>query len=216
MMRFVITLVISMAVIGNACAQVIKCVDPTTKQVSYTDSACPSASDATLIESRHSDQYYANEELKAKDAKIRINQSQQREQEATRLMSGSAPQEANKSAASPDNSNSYECSIAKQALGVAQTNAKPNLDTIALKRQEAEVACLGKDAHLQLEQAREIRKQNDFKTAVQAAPITVFLTSCDKSGCWCSDGNRYNVQGTAYISPNGRTCQKVGNAMQCE
>lgn len=215
-MRLIQLIIILLIFMGTAHTQIIKCVDLKSKQISYTDSACPVTNEATLIESKHSESYYASEEAKAQDAKALISQRQQRESQATHLLSGDKQQETSNSAHLSDNSGSYECMIAKQALGVAQTNFKPNQETIALKRQEAEVTCLGRDAHVQLKQAREKRKQEEFNISAQHAPITVFITTCDQGGCWAGDGNRYNAQGTSFLSPNGRTCQKLGNALQCE
>jgi hypothetical protein len=47
-----------------------------------------------------------------------------------------------------------------------------------------------------------------------AAPPT-FTGTCDSSGCWGSDGTRYNAIGGALVRPDGRLCQNVGGVMQC-
>ena len=216
-MRLLSLFLLQIIVIGAAHAQVIKCVDPKTKTVSFTDGACAATDREILIEPRHSAQYYENENIKAQEARERIDQSLQREAQETRLLARDTQQQASPREPAPiDNSNSYECSIAKQALGVAQTNNKPNLDTIALKRQEAEVACLGANAHVQLEEAREKRKAEELKIAAERTTSVVYMTSCDQSGCWGSDGNRYNAQGGTLAGPHDRTCQKLGNTVQCQ
>lgn len=45
-------------------------------------------------------------------------------------------------------------------------------------------------------------------------PSTV--NNCDSSGCWGSDGTRYNKgAGNTYFPSNGGSCQNVGGQMQC-
>lgn len=48
----------------------------------------------------------------------------------------------------------------------------------------------------------------------QRQPSTV--TNCDSSGCWGTDGTRYNRgAGNTYVPSNGGVCQDVGGQMQC-
>ena len=46
-------------------------------------------------------------------------------------------------------------------------------------------------------------------------PAPNFSSNCDSSGCWGSDGTRYNAIGGALLRPDGRMCQNVGGVMQC-
>lgn len=42
------------------------------------------------------------------------------------------------------------------------------------------------------------------------------ITNCDSSGCWGSDGTRYNKgAGNTYFPSTGGSCQNVGGQMQC-
>jgi hypothetical protein len=50
---------------------------------------------------------------------------------------------------------------------------------------------------------------------VTPAPTPSFSSNCDGSGCWGSDGTRYNLIGGALVRPDGRTCQNVGGVMSC-
>lgn len=48
----------------------------------------------------------------------------------------------------------------------------------------------------------------------QRQPSTI--TNCDSSGCWGSDGTRYNRgAGNTYLPSTGGSCQNVGGQMQC-
>ncbi len=53
--------------------------------------------------------------------------------------------------------------------------------------------------------------------AISVIPPTApsFSSTCDSSGCWGSDGTRYNAIGGALVRPDGRMCQNVGGVMQC-
>ncbi|MFW2013745.1 DUF4124 domain-containing protein [Acinetobacter bereziniae] len=51
-------------------------------------------------------------------------------------------------------------------------------------------------------------------TMPQRQPSTI--TNCDGSGCWGSDGTRYNRgAGDTYFPSTGGVCQGVGGQMQC-
>jgi hypothetical protein len=42
------------------------------------------------------------------------------------------------------------------------------------------------------------------------------ITNCDDSGCWGSDGTRYNKgAGNTYFPSTGGSCQNIGGQMQC-
>ena len=52
---------------------------------------------------------------------------------------------------------------------------------------------------------------------VSVTPPTApsFSSTCDSSGCWGSDGTRYNAVGGALVRPDGKMCQNVGGTLQC-
>lgn len=50
---------------------------------------------------------------------------------------------------------------------------------------------------------------------VEPPPRPTFPSSCDSSGCWGSDGTRYNAVGGSLLRPDGRMCQIVGGVLQC-
>lgn len=45
-------------------------------------------------------------------------------------------------------------------------------------------------------------------------PTPTHMTSCDGSGCWDNQGNRYSGNNGTYYN-NGRVCRDVGGQMQC-
>lgn len=49
-----------------------------------------------------------------------------------------------------------------------------------------------------------------------APPAPTHITNCDASGCWDNQGGRYNRgAGPTYIHQGGRACQMVGGQMHC-
>lgn len=48
----------------------------------------------------------------------------------------------------------------------------------------------------------------------QRQPAPTHMTSCDGSGCWDNQGNRYNGNNGTYYN-NGRVCRDIGGQMQC-
>lgn len=48
-----------------------------------------------------------------------------------------------------------------------------------------------------------------------AKPSPSVITSCDRGGCWDNVGNRYNGGGQTKFRSDGKTCQMIGNMMQC-
>ena len=51
--------------------------------------------------------------------------------------------------------------------------------------------------------------------ATEMRPAPAFTASCDSSGCWGSDGTRYNAVGGMLTRPDGKICRDVAGAMQC-
>ncbi|WP_347455714.1 DUF4124 domain-containing protein [Acinetobacter thermotolerans] len=51
-------------------------------------------------------------------------------------------------------------------------------------------------------------------TPARSAPPPSHITSCDSSGCWDNQGNRYNGNNGTYFN-NGRACRDIGGQLQC-
>jgi hypothetical protein len=47
------------------------------------------------------------------------------------------------------------------------------------------------------------------------APAPTFSSACDSTGCWGSDGTRYNAIGGSLVRPDGRNCQSISGVMTC-
>lgn len=47
------------------------------------------------------------------------------------------------------------------------------------------------------------------------APQPTHITSCDGSGCWDNQGNRYAGNNGTYFQQNGGMCRDIGGMVQC-
>ena len=140
-------------------AQVLRCTDPATGRVTYTDASCPRGAAAHEVEARKSAAELALQEEQARQALARKQERRQREaaereaqhaRDDLRPLAGSAPP------ASP--AESAACRQAHQELLQLQARADPNLYDDALLLDQAqrrrELACLSPAELARLEAQR--------------------------------------------------------------
>lgn len=71
-----------------------------------------------------------------------------------------------------------------------------------------------RDQIVALETGRQIPNRSTAQTPSNNSPK--YTSNCDGSGCWGTDGTRYNNSGTGnYYSSDGKFCQSIGGQMQC-
>ncbi|AWL29330.1 DUF4124 domain-containing protein [Acinetobacter defluvii] len=138
---------------------------------------------------------------------------------------GSAP--APQRAYSQSNRNSAQQSYQSQNYS-RQTYSPPRQPTRSAE-QEAERQALLRSASTPYSGARGLtasqrntlstlnggdNSSGGYSNSSQRQPSTV--SNCDSSGCWGSDGTRYNRgAGDTYFPSTGGSCQNVGGQMQC-
>lgn len=59
------------------------------------------------------------------------------------------------------------------------------------------------------------QRPSSLVVPVTPAPTPTFSSGCDSTGCWGSDGTRYNAIGGSLVRPDGRVCQSIGGVMSC-
>lgn len=52
-------------------------------------------------------------------------------------------------------------------------------------------------------------------TTPAPVPQPTHMTSCDGSGCWDNQGNRYAGNNGTYFQQNGGVCRDIGGMVQC-
>ncbi|RKG43836.1 MULTISPECIES: DUF4124 domain-containing protein [Acinetobacter] len=138
---------------------------------------------------------------------------------------GSAP--APQRTYSQSNRNSAQQSYQSQNYS-RQTYSQPQQQTRSAE-QEAERQALLRSASTPYSGARGLtasqrntlstlnggdNSSGGYSNSSQRQPSTV--SNCDSSGCWGSDGTRYNRgAGDTYFPSTGGSCQNVGGQMQC-
>lgn len=145
-----------------AHAQVIRCVDPGTGKVTYTDGACASGASATEIERRKTDEELAQDrarEQEALQAKAERRQQEltQRKLQADERAEDSAQRAANRPARG-NPAQSAACLQSRERYGAASDEAADktmgsNARLDAAKRQ-MELDCMGPEAYSRLEASR--------------------------------------------------------------
>lgn len=67
------------------------------------------------------------------------------------------------------------------------------------------------------EEARREAQRKAQQEAQQRDNGPIRLTGCDRGGCWGSNGDRYNKNGSGntYFRSGGGACQLIGTMMQC-
>lgn len=66
--------------------------------------------------------------------------------------------------------------------------------------------------------AGQIEAQRPTSRTIPVTPLPTtptFSSGCDSTGCWGSDGTRYNAIGGSLVRPDGRTCQSIGGVLTC-
>ena len=58
-------------------------------------------------------------------------------------------------------------------------------------------------------------KNSTPMTTPAPAPQSTHMTSCDGSGCWDNQGNRYAGNNGTYFQQNGGVCRDIGGMVQC-
>ena len=130
---------------------------------------------------------------------------------------------------------SPECHAARaelaQALNDADSAQGPSGERLARARAGAAAACLGRNDGARERagapepaqrvppplivngRASSLPKMESAPPPL-AIPRPTFLTVCDASGCWDSEGRRLNSAGPALMGPRG-LCSGTGNTVNC-
>ena len=190
---------------ASAGAQVVRCTDPATGKVTYTDGDCRRGEAAREVEARKSPEEVAQERAQAAEALERKHERQQHEdrqrQEAARAESHLPPPGAGRN----NPAHSADCQRARRnlqdtlaTLGQGMYDEQSRLD--AAQRQ-ADLACLSP-----AEQARTERRRDHHPghaTPYYAPPVVVVpprpmpppprreIANCNVFRCYDAQGNTY-------------------------
>lgn len=200
-------------------AQVLRCVDPRTGKVSYTNQRCDSGEQARLVEPARSEEALAEEARQAAIAQRRAQAEAARQAAAQRPAPVYTPAPSTASTSPPgtlpDLSQTHACAVARKNLATTQSVRTTTPDTrdalLQLRR-----AC-GDQVWAEAVEAERLALLR--QAAAQSPPrpprVTVALDHCDAQACWTADGQRYQAQGAnRYTGPQG-SCERQANWLHC-
>lgn len=143
-----------------------------------------------------------NREIESSKSNNQRSYDQQRPQQ--QLLTNSASQ-ANRQALPSKNNLSY--SERQEREKTKALISQPIKGSQGLTRAQTEAL-----VSLETGQSMPSRASNSSSSA----PAPSNMTNCDGSGCWDSNGTRYNKgAGNTYFPSTGGVCQNVGGQMQC-
>lgn len=134
----------------SVTAQVIRCVDPSNGQISYTDGACAKGPGTTLAPARSAAEV-AQDDERAQAARQRwqTEQLQQRQAGAT-----ATAMPASSSAPSPGQRHNPACQAAQDELHALSRSNSSNTAAVDAAQRQMEMQCLGPEGYAALERSR--------------------------------------------------------------
>lgn len=227
-----------------AAAQVLRCTDPQTGQVTYTDGACTRGTRAQEVQPRQSPEEIAEERRRAAEA---LEHKQQRAQQEAAAAQARAQadadrqrQEAAQAAArrptAADYARSPECARSRRALdmvanGIARSDYEQTLRLEAAQRQ-VDLDCLGPEGAAEVQKARAaqprivvvppvVQPAPVYRAPLPAAPTAPanpssrYLTQCNDFRCTDNHGATYPRAGAARFPGPGGVCASQGGSAPC-
>jgi len=197
-----------------AQAQVLRCTDARTGQVTYTDGTCTGAASVREVEPRKTPQEIRLEREQAAEALARKHQQQQAEAAARQIDADhdarrerELAERATHPAARPqDYARSAECARSRRNLDVVISSISGTYDQnlrVETAQRQVDLDCLGPDAYAEVEKARALRQETAppvvvlpprhpvYTTRPAPPPPPRKFTQCNVFRCYDSQGNSY-------------------------
>lgn len=199
-----------------AQAQVLRCTDARTGQVTYTDGACTGAATVREVEPRKTAQEIQLERDQAAEALARKQQQRQAEAAALQIDADrdarrerDLAERANRRATRPqDYARSADCARSRRNLDVVVSSASGSYDQnlrVETAQRQVDLDCLGPEAYAELEKARAARMETSPAVVLVPPRHPVYtrpapppppppprrITQCNVFRCYDSQGNSY-------------------------
>lgn len=179
-------------------AQVYKCVDPKTGNVTFSGGACATGRQGATV---RVNPVNSSDSTEGRRAQYQLEEQQyESQQSANRRPSNQYSNNQRQTSSDP---------MAEQARKDAYRAAStPHKGANGLTAgQLRTLAALG---------GANVSKPSREYSQNRAPSQSRVMTSCDGAGCWDNQGTRYNRgAGDTYFSSTGGSCQGVGDQMQC-
>ena len=233
-LRHLITSACLCALALGAQAQVVRCTDARTGQVTYTDGSCASGSAAREVAPRKSREEIAQERAQAAEALERKQQRLQTDAlaaqtEALQNAERDRARAAQAAAAAPqpqDYARSAQCARSRRNLDIAAHSitrtAREQAVQVAAAQQQVDMDCLGPQGYAEVARARAQQPSvvvvpsypPPFPAPARPAPPPR-LTQCGDFRCTDNLGNSYPRTGPGRFPGPGGTCRSAGGQAPC-
>ncbi len=209
-----IATVLACALSMQSAAQVIRCTDPRTGKITFTDGKCTGGESGVQVQERPTPEQIQADRQQAQEAMQRERMEQAADERRRRSETAQAsPAVANSPVQTIGRSESAECKTALRDMDTAQRSIA-NQNGVPAARAAVNAACA---TNMNVDGGTARRLQPHVQGAVVPNPVrSATVTSCDAGGCWDNRGARYNRSGNVFLGPGGRTCQQTGSTMRCQ
>ena len=219
-----------------AFAQVLRCTDPRTGQVTYTDGSCAGGTAVREVEPRKTPEELEQEREQAAQALERRQQRLQAEAAAAEQDARRAAElERARAAAAPpphDYARSPECARSRRhleqvAAGMARSTYEQEMRLDAAQRQ-ADLDCLGPQGYAEVERARAQQPRVVVVPPSRHRPLfpdpfpqmgrpepPPRLTQCGDFSCTDNRGKKYPIAGPGRFPGPGGVCRSGGGQAPC-
>ncbi|WP_440110536.1 DUF4124 domain-containing protein [Acidovorax sp. BL-A-41-H1] len=190
-------------------AQVVRCTDPATGKVTYTDGACQSGAAAREVEARKSAADIQRERAEAAQALERKQQRLQAEAAAQAQAERNAPAPSPAAQQRPDYARSPECARSRRNLdttiSAGDSGTYEQNQRVEAAQRQVDLDCLGPAAYAELEKTRAMRPvvvppttivvppryPRPVPPPVVVQPNPPKFTQCNVFRCYDSQGNSH-------------------------
>lgn len=190
-------------------AQVVRCTDPATGKVTYTDGTCQSGASAREVEARKSAADIQRERAEAAEALERKQQRLQAEAAAQAQAVRNAPPPAPTAQQRPDYARSPECLRSRRNLettiSAGDAGTYEQSQRVEAAQRQVDLDCLGPAAYAELEKTRALRPvvvppttivlppryPRPVPPPVAVQPSPPKFTQCNVFRCYDSQGNSH-------------------------
>lgn len=207
-MRRFILIFLASTVTFAAQGQVIKCTNPKTGAVTFSDVPCETGQGGVVVQQRRSAQEIEADSQRAAAAHERKYQQRAAEQDQQYR---SAQQELPPQQRQPDKSQSHACQQAKRDLDVVSSSVTGSEDQ---RRNRINASTVSVNAACGT-MAEMIQAPAVIKIATPVPP-SVSINRCEPGFCYDNQGKVYHRNGPNHLTgPNGISCTRSGNNWIC-
>lgn len=202
-----------------AHSQVIRCTDPATGKVTYTDGDCAKGASTREVEPRKTPEELQRERQQTAEALERKQQQQQADAQAADAQARQAAEWARARAHAPvDYARTPECLRSRRELEYVTSTTSAGVYEHQLRleaaQRQVDLDCLGPQAYAELEKARAAQPKVIMVPPrtypAPAPPAPRYLTQCGEWRCTDNQGNSYPKTGPGRFPGQGGVCRSNG------